>query len=85
MRVGELFPSRRELLKFGGLGLLGASAHGVWPLQMGAATGGKAMPRGTARNVLYYEISGAISHVESWDFKENKGTPPDLKMQIKVR
>jgi len=81
MRVGDLFPSRRELLKFGGLGLLGASAHGVWPLQMRASTSGKATPRGNARNVLYYEISGAISHIESWDFKQNKGTPPDLAMR----
>lgn len=82
MRVGDLYPSRRELLKFGGLGLLGASASGVWPLQMAsAATGSKVSPRGTARNVLYYEISGAISHVESWDFKETAGMPKDLNMR----
>jgi uncharacterized protein (DUF1501 family) len=82
MRVGDLFPTRRELLRFGGLGLLGASAQGIWPLEMhAAATAGKATPRGNARNVLYYEISGAISHVESWDFKENKGTPKDLAMR----
>jgi len=74
--VGELFPSRRELLQFGGLGLLGAAAQGVWPLQ--AASGGKVTPRGNARNVIYFELSGAISHVEAWDFKENKGTPKDL-------
>ena len=38
-------------------------------------------PRGTARNVLFYEISGAISHVESFDFKENAGTPKDLDVR----
>ncbi len=81
MRVGDLFPTRRELLRYGGLGLLGASAQGIWPLQVGAATNGKVTPRGNARNVLFYEISGAISHVESWDFKENKGTPTDLAMR----
>lgn len=80
MRVGDLFPSRRELLKFGGMGLLGAAAQGVWPLRMEAGQS-KVTPRGNARNVLFYEISGAISHIESWDFKENKGTPKDLDVR----
>jgi len=81
MRIGDLYPTRRELLKFGGLGIAGAAAQGIWPLDIRAATTGKAIPRGNARNILYYEISGAISHVESWDFKENKGTPKDLDMR----
>jgi uncharacterized protein (DUF1501 family) len=78
--VGEMFQTRRDLLKLGGLGLLGASVDSVWPLKMAAAEGAKAkvQPRGTARNVLFYEISGAISHVEGFDFKENAGTPKDL-------
>ncbi|MBI4909126.1 MAG: DUF1501 domain-containing protein [Acidobacteria bacterium] len=75
-RVADLLPSRRELLQFGGLGLLGAAATGINPAF--SATGPKATPRNTARNVLYYEISGAISHIESWDFKENAGSPKDL-------
>src|SRR5262245_29451450 len=84
--VGEVFQTRRDLLKLGGLGLLGASVDAVWPLKIGAAEGAtsKAHPRGTARNVLFYEISGAISHVESFDFKENAGTPKDLDVH-KVR
>ena len=45
MRVGDLFPTRRELLRYGGMGLLGASAQGIWPLQMGAATNAKVTPR----------------------------------------
>ncbi|MBI1898133.1 MAG: DUF1501 domain-containing protein [Acidobacteria bacterium] len=80
--VGDLFPTRRELLQWGGLGLLGASAQGVWPLR--ASTGGKARPRGSARNVIFYEISGAISHIESFDFKESAGMPKDLEVR-KVR
>src|SRR5947207_2226046 len=78
--VGDVFQTRRDLLKFGGLGLLGASVDSVWPLKMAAAEGAtmKVHPRGTARNVLFYEISGAISHVEGFDFKENAGTPKDL-------
>lgn len=72
--------SRRELLKFGGLGLAAASADAVWPLQVRAGES-KAHPRGNARNVLFYEFSGAISHVESFDFKENAGTPKDLDVR----
>ncbi len=78
--VGEITRSRRDLLKLGGYGLLAASADAVWPLRV-AATGAPVQPRGTARNVLFYEISGAISHVESFDFKENAGTPKDLDIR----
>src|SRR6266571_5957262 len=81
--VGEVFQTRRDLLKLGGLGLLGASAESIWPLNIAAAEGStqKSQPRGNARNVLFYEISGAISHVEGFDFKENPGTPRDLDMR----
>src|SRR5690348_13525851 len=80
--VGDLLPARRELLKLGGLGLTLAAVDGVIP--RASASGRKAQPRGTARNVIYYEISGAISHVESFDFKETAGTPADLDVR-KVR
>ena len=80
MRVGDLMGSRRELLRLGGLGLLGASVDGVWPLRA-SSTGDKVQPRGNARKVVYFEISGAISHVESFDFKENAGTPTDLDVR----
>ncbi len=80
-KVGDLPGTRRDLLRLGGLGLLGASIDGVWPLQISAKqTDAKVQPRGTARNVLCYEMSGAISHVDSYDFKENAGTPEDLEM-----
>src|SRR5258708_2535227 len=81
MRVGDVLPSRRELLQFGGLGLLGASVQGIVPAF--GVTGAKVTPGNTARNVLYYEISGAISHIESWDFKENAGSPKDLDFRRK--
>jgi hypothetical protein len=72
--------TRRDLLKFGGLGLMAASADAVWPLKV-AASGASVKPRSNARNVLFYEFSGAISHVESFDFKENAGTPKDLDVR----
>jgi uncharacterized protein (DUF1501 family) len=79
--VGEIGRSRRELLKFGGMGLAMAAAGGV---SAGASTnsyGLKANPRGSARNVVYYEVSGAISHIESFDFKESVGCPKDLDIR----
>jgi uncharacterized protein (DUF1501 family) len=75
-KVGDLLSSRRDVLRLGGLGLLGASVDGVWPLH--ASAGEKVQPRGNARQVVYFEISGAISHTESFDFKESKGMPKDL-------
>ena len=79
--VGDLFPTRRELLKFGGLGLVGASLDAIWPLRVRAASiGGKPRPRGNARNVVFFEISGAISHLDTFDFKENPATPKDFQV-----
>ncbi|MEZ5352645.1 MAG: DUF1501 domain-containing protein [Bryobacteraceae bacterium] len=80
-KVADLIPTRRELLQFGGLGLAGAAASSLWPLPVSAAnTVSKARPRGSARNVIFYEISGAISHLESFDFKDNPGTPKDFEV-----
>src|SRR5437016_12711209 len=76
--------TRRDLLKFGGLGLAAASINSVWPLKLAAGAPKSrpdTHPRGNARNVLFYEFSGAISHVESFDFKENAGTPKDLDVR----
>jgi len=78
--VGDIFQTRRDLLRLGGLGLLAASLETVWPLKVSAA-GSKVEPRASARNVLFFEISGAISHVESFDFKETAGTPKDLDIR----
>lgn len=79
--VSDLIPSRRELLKFGGLGILGASAHGVWPLQLRANPTMKTAPRGNAKNVIFFELAGALSHVDSFDFKENASTQKDFDVR----
>ena len=79
-RVGELLSARRDVLKLGGYGLLGAFAQqAVWPVQARAA--GKANPRGTARFVIVIELAGAISHIDTFDFKEGQGTPKDLDVR----
>ena len=79
--VEDVSTTRRDLLQFGGLGLLGASVDAVWPLQIRAATKSKVTPRGNARNVIFYEFSGAISHVDGFDFKENPSTPKDFDVR----
>jgi hypothetical protein len=79
--IGEMMPSRRELLKFGGLGLVGASVEGVWPLQLRANPAIKTHPRGNARNVIFFELAGALSHVDSFDFKENVSTQKDFDVR----
>ncbi len=79
--VSDVIPTRRELLRYGGLGLVGASVESLFPPRARAATTGvKTNPRGNARNVVFYEISGAISHIDSFDFKDNPSTPKDFEV-----
>ncbi len=79
-KVGDLLGSRREALRLGGLGLLGASIDSIWPVQA-SSTGKQIQPRGNARQVVFFEISGAVSHIESFDFKNNEGMPKDLDVR----
>jgi hypothetical protein len=80
--IGDILPTRRDLLRYGGLGLAAASAETFLPLRVRAATTtpSKFRPRGNAKNVVFYEISGAISHLESFDFKESPGMPKDIQV-----
>ncbi len=74
---------RRDILKLGGFAVAGGLAGaGAWPLEMRAA--GQANPRGTARNCIFIEMGGAISHVDCWDYKEYKKQPKDLDVR-KIR
>jgi hypothetical protein len=79
--VADLLPTRRELLQFGGLGLAGAAVSSISPRVATASTASKVHPRASARNVIFYEISGAISHLETFDFKDNPGTPKDFEVR----
>lgn len=80
--VSDVLPTRRDLLQYGGLGLVGATIGGLWPPKVSAAEGGSAVhPRGNARNVIFYEISGAISHLDTFDFKDNPAVPKDFKVE----
>ena len=73
--IGESLPSRRELMKFGGQGIAAAALQSVWPLKLKGSA--KNTPRGNARNVIFFELAGALSHVDSFDFKENRATLPE--------
>ena len=78
-RVADLFPARREILKLGGLALAGSFANqAIWPLA--ARANGRANPRGSARYCIFIEMGGAISPMDTWDFKETRWTPPDLDL-----
>ena len=78
--VADVFPARRDILKLGGYGLLGAFAdQALWPVRAKAA--GKTNVRGCARFGIVVELAGAISHVDTFDFKEDAGTPKDLDVR----
>ncbi len=76
-RLTDVLPTRRDALKWGGVALAGSWVDGlVWPLDVRAQ--GAATPRGTARNCIFIELGGAISPMDTWDFKETRWTPKDL-------
>lgn len=76
-RLIDLLPTRRDILRWGGVALAGTWVDRlVWPLKVRAAGG--ANPRGTARNCIFIELGGAISQMDTWDFKETRWMPKDL-------
>ena len=78
--VRDILPTRRDTLKLGAASLLGGIVgEGLWPAKVRAA--GRANPRGTARFAVIVEAAGAISHVDTFDFKENAGTQSDFDVR----
>ena len=79
-KVSDILPARRDVLKFGTLSLMGAFVEqGLWPPKLKAA--GRTNPRGSARNCIVVEAAGAISHVDTFDFKEGEGTQADFDIR----
>jgi len=79
-RLKDVLPTRRDVLKWGGVALAGTWIdRAVWPLELKAA--GKVNPRGTARNCIVIELAGAISPQETWDYKETPGQAKDLDVR----
>jgi hypothetical protein len=79
-KVGDLISTRRELLRYGGYGLLGSFAQQAF-LPVAARAAGRANPRGGARFCIVIELAGALSHIDSFDFKENAGTQKDFDVR----
>ena len=78
--VRDLTPTRRDTLRLGATSLLGGLVgEGLWPAQVRAA--GRSNPRGTARFAIVVEAAGAISHVDTFDFKEDAGTQADFDVR----
>lgn len=66
--------TRRELLRVGGVSVVGGFLGAFQPRRVLAA--GKAEPLGTARQVLFLNIEGGMSQVDTLDAKEGSWTPP---------
>ena len=77
----DLVPSRRELLKFGGLGILGATARRRLAFEATCQFDheGEAAGKREERHLL--RIVRALSHVDSFDFKENASTQSDFDVR----
>ena len=71
--------ARREVLKWAGMALTGAMTGVSMPLKVQAQA--KTKPLGTARNAIFIQMTGAMSQMDCWDFKETKWTPKDLDVQ----
>src|SRR5215831_3781698 len=68
--------ARREVLKWAGAALAGTMAGVSFPLKVSAQA--KTTPLGTARFAIFIQITGAMSQMDCWDYKETKWTPKDL-------
>jgi len=74
-RVGRNIPSltRRELLRVGGVSLVGGYLNVFRPFSVRAEQ--KVRPAATARQVLFINIDGGMSQVDTLDAKEGPWTP----------
>jgi hypothetical protein len=72
--------TRREVLKVGACSL---SAYWFLPLvkPTNVYAQRKVNPRGSARFVIFINLDGGQSHVDAWDFKEGKWTPPEFDVR----
>ena len=68
--------ARREVLKWAGMALAGTMAGVSLPLKVTAQA--KVQPLNTARYAIFIQMTGAMSQMDCWDYKETKWTPKDL-------
>ncbi len=72
--------TRRSLFKIGAVAI---SGFDLLPMlrPLNATVKDKVKPRGTAEYCLYVFLQGGCSHVDSFDLKEGKWTPPDFDVK----
>jgi Protein of unknown function (DUF1501) len=72
--------TRRNLLRVGAVAI---SGFDLMPMlrPLNATVKEKVKPRGTAEYCLYVFLQGGCSHVDSFDLKEGKWTPPDFEVK----
>ncbi|GAB5405356.1 MAG: DUF1501 domain-containing protein [Aureliella sp.] len=78
----HLAPSRRDIIRIGGSGLLGLSLPGMLRLRSAAASestdaASKSPGWGKAKSVIMVYLQGGPSHLDLWDPKEN--VPDNVK------
>ncbi|MEZ5354417.1 MAG: DUF1501 domain-containing protein [Bryobacteraceae bacterium] len=76
----DSFLTRREAFR---LGAVSMSAYWFLPLLRPkvARAASSVKPRGSARFCIFVMLDGGQSHLDSWDLKEGKWTPPDFDVQ----
>jgi len=79
-RFWDSILTRRETLRLGSLSLAGYYFLPLAaPRQVRAAA--RIQPRGTARFCIFVMLDGGPSHVDAFDLKEGKWTPPDFDIR----
>lgn len=73
--------TRRELLRFGGIGTLGLWLHGIADLRPAAAQPTGAPGFGRARSLLFISLFGGPSHQDIWDLKPD--APAEVRGEFK--
>ncbi|MBM3812948.1 MAG: DUF1501 domain-containing protein [Acidimicrobiia bacterium] len=68
--------TRRDFFRWAGAGLTGSVLAG--PLRAGEASKPLATPINKAKNTIFLLLSGAISHIDTFDFKRTQDTPLDV-------
>ncbi len=76
----DMMLTRREAFRIGGVSL---GAYWFLPLltQSNARAAVKTKPRGSARFCIFVMLDGGQSHVDAWDLKEGKWTPPNFDVK----
>ena len=71
--------TRRQLLRVGGISLVGGFVNAFRPFNVRAQQ--KVKPLGTARQVLFVNIDGGMSQIDTLDVKEGPWTPGEFEVR----